>query len=158
MQWVDLSLHPIFHFKVFDFLLNLYKKYIRFLRLPYIRIFFNNSIKSLLLQFDTTCCWCQLYYANILETIYFVIFGFLIYLICQKMRKKYTHTMTIFLFFQYESHNMTIRKQYEKSSGLRYERLSVTQKHKLSNLSVLLYFAYSIQTGKTCLTGVRFLI
>ena len=140
--------------------LNLHKKYIQFLRLIniiQIRKFFTIfQLNHYCSDLSNICCWCQTYYANILETIYFVIFGFPNLLnMSENAQKIYSYNNNFF--------NM-------KATIWRYKNSMKSQvdldmkgclSHKNTNSPIWVYYYILhilIETGKTCLTGVCVLI
>ena len=140
--------------------LNLHKKYIQFLQLTNIlqirKFFFQYFNQIIIAAICQTCCWCQLYYANILETIYFVIFGFPNLLNMSENKQK---------IYSYDNYFFNMKATIWRYKNSMKSQVDLDMKgclsHKNTNSSIWVYYYVLhilIEIGKTCLTGVCVLI
>ena len=138
--------------------LNLHKKYSQFLQLTNIiqirKFFFNISIKSLLQRFVKHVVGVN--YANILETIYFVIFGFPNLLNMSENKQK---------IYSYDNYFFNMKATIWRYKNSMKSQVDLDMKgclsHKNTNSSIWVYYYVLhilIEIGKTCLTGVCVLI
>ena len=138
--------------------LNLHKKYSQFLQLTNIiqirKFFFNISIKSLLQRFVKHVVGVN--YANILETIYFVIFGFPNLLNMSENAQK---------IYSYNNYFFNMKATIWRYKNSMKSQVDLDMKgclsHKNTNSPIWVYYYILhilIETGKTCLTGVCVLI